>query len=153
MEQLKPNVHESLARAGYLSVFADSIERQSVPRVLRYTSPRLMQYNATAWRDEELLPEKPGEAVDLTPLHKDIERLSKEAGLYQLIYSTEGMAHPKYRHLLTEIAQTLKRIDTGWLQVVRLRSGGVISTASKPLSNAVGILALYCISPIKMEKL
>ena len=108
MEPLSPNVHESLARAGYLTVFADSIERQSVPRVLRYTTPRMTQYSVTAWRDEELLGDATESNIDLTPLHKDIERLAREAGLYQLIYSSEGLARPEYRHLLSEIVQTLK---------------------------------------------
>ena len=108
MEPLSANIHESLALAGYTTVFADSIERQSVPRVLRYTSPRMIQYNVTAWRDEELLPNWDEGNLDLNPVHKDIERLALEAGLYQLVYSSEGIARPEYRHLLSEIVQTLK---------------------------------------------
>lgn len=108
MEPLGSNIHESLALAGYLTVFADSIERQSVPKVLRYTSPRMTQYSVTAWRDEELISNWTGGEFDLNPMHKDIERLAQEAGLYQLIYSTEGLARPEYRHLLSEIVQTLK---------------------------------------------
>ena len=108
MEPLDPNIHESLALAGYLTVFADSIERQSVPRVLRYTTPRMTQYSVTAWRDEELISNWEGGEFDLNPVHKDIERLAQEAGLYQFIFSTEGLARPEYRHLLSEIVQTLK---------------------------------------------
>ncbi|MBX2820124.1 MAG: hypothetical protein KTR29_10600 [Rhodothermaceae bacterium] len=108
MEPLSANIHESLALAGYSTVFADSIERQSVPKVLRYTSPRMTQYSVTAWRDEELLPNWVNGDYDLNPVHKDIERLAQEAGLYQLIYSSEGLARPEYRHLLSEIVQTLK---------------------------------------------
>ena len=67
MEPLNANVHEALARAGYLSVFADSIESQSVPRVLRYTTPRMTQYSVTAWRDEELMQDESNE-VNLKPL-------------------------------------------------------------------------------------
>ena len=107
MEPLNANVHEALARAGYLSVFADSIESQSVPRVLRYTTPRMTQYSVTAWRDEELI-ENSADEINLNPVHKDIERIAKEAGLYQLIYTTEGLAQPENQHLLTEIIQTLK---------------------------------------------
>ena len=114
MESLSANIHESLALAGYNTVFADSIERQSVPRVLRYTSPRMIQYNVTAWRDEELLPKWIEGDFDLYPLYKDIERLALEAGLYQLVYSTDGLARPEYRHLLSEIVQALK-VNKYWI--------------------------------------
>ena len=102
------SLHKALARAGYRSFFADSIERQSVPRVLRYTQPRMMQFNLTAWTDKELLPPVFGDSVDLTPLHKDIERLAEEGSLYQLVYSTEGFGHPAYQGTLTDIVRTLK---------------------------------------------
>ena len=105
---LQNSTHEALAKAGYLSVFADSIERQSVPRVLRYTNPRMTQYNITGWTDDELIAAPLGSEIDLTPLHKDIERLAREGGLYQLVFSSEGLALPSNRHLLTDIVRTLK---------------------------------------------
>ena len=53
--QVKMETQQALAKAGFTSVFSDSLERRSLPIVSRFTTPRLTRYTITSWTDEEMI--------------------------------------------------------------------------------------------------
>lgn len=105
---IDPSVYQALAQAGYRSVYADSVERQSTPKILKDISPQLTRYSITARTGQELIPESFGSEMDLTPVHRDMERLAREGGVYQLIYTPDDLAHPAYLDQLKEIVGLLE---------------------------------------------
>ncbi len=106
--KIKMQTQQALARAGYTSVFSDSLERRSLPIVSRFTAPRLTRYPISSWTDEEILARNQSGEIDFESVEKDIARLAAEAGLYQLIYSSDGFGLPKYRDMVPKIARSLQ---------------------------------------------
>lgn len=106
--KIKMQTQQALARAGYTSVFSDSLERRSLPIVSRFTAPRLTRFPVSSWTDEEILAANPSGEIAFEPIEKDIERLAKEAGLYQLIYSSDGFGQPAYRDMVPRIVRSLQ---------------------------------------------
>lgn len=98
---------QALASAGYLSLFPDSVKGQSFPEVLR-TTPRMTEYAVSAWTDAEILNRYRSQQVDMNPVKDDIMRVRDEAGLYQFVYSSDGMGQPRYQHHIGDIVRTLK---------------------------------------------
>ncbi len=107
--KIKMQTQQALARAGYTSVFSDSLERRSLPIVSRFTAPRLTRYPVSAWTDAEILAQNQSQEIDFEPVEKDIKRLAAEAGLYQLIYSSDGFGQPRYQYMVPKIARTLQQ--------------------------------------------
>jgi hypothetical protein len=105
--KLPDQTTQALADAGFMSLLPDSVERQSTPRVLR-TTPRTTEYHVTTWTDAEILSRYRRLPVDTTPVMDDIQRVHDEAGLYQFVYSSEGMGQPGQQHLIGDIVRTLK---------------------------------------------
>ena len=109
--KIKMQTQQALAKAGYTSVFSDSLERRSLPIVSRFTAPRLTRYPISSWTDEEILAanaSNPASEIEFGPIEKDIERLGKEASLYQLVYSSDGFGQPAYRDMVPRIVRTLQ---------------------------------------------
>ncbi len=111
---MKMVTQQALAKAGYTSVFTDSVERRSIPVVSRFTSPRLTRFTATAWSDEEIIAANPSGAVNFGPIEQEIKRIGQEAGLYQIVYSADGFGRPGYRHVLPSVVRTLQE-NRFWL--------------------------------------
>ncbi|MFK7846619.1 MAG: hypothetical protein AB8G77_15065 [Rhodothermales bacterium] len=104
---MQMEMQSALAKAGYTSVFTDSLERRSLPVVSRFTAPRLTRFTATSWTDEEIIAANTSRAISFDPIEKEIERIGDEAGLYQLVYSSEGFGKPAYRYMLPKIVRSL----------------------------------------------
>lgn len=108
MPNLKVDTQKALAKSGYTSLYSDSLERRALPIVSRFTTPRLTRFPVTAWTDHELIAAYPDREIDFTAVELDIQRMAQEAGIYQFIYSTEGVGRPEYRYLLPRIVRSLK---------------------------------------------
>ena len=106
--RVKLQTQQALAKAGYTSVYSDSLERRSLPIVSRFTAPRLTRFTVTSWTEEEIIAANPSQEVSFDAINKDIERIGHEAGLYQLIYSSEGLGKPAYRYVLPRIVHSLQ---------------------------------------------
>lgn len=106
--EVKMQTQQALARAGFTSVFSDSLERRSLPIVSRFTTPRLTRYTITSWTDWEMIAANASGAIDFEPVESDIQRVAKEAGLYQLVYSSDGFGRAAYRNVLPKIVRSLQ---------------------------------------------
>ena len=107
MGSVKMQTQQALAKAGFTSLFSDSLERRSIPVVSRFTAPRLTRYTVTSWTDEEIIDANSSGTIEFAPIENEIKRLSEEAGLYQLIYSSDGFGKPAYREVLPKIVRSL----------------------------------------------
>ena len=108
MGSVQMQTQQALAKAGFTSLFSDSLERRSLPVVSRFTAPRLTRYTVTSWTDEEIIAANAPGKIAFQPIEREIERLSNEAGLYQLIYSSDGFGQPAYRDVLPKVVRSLK---------------------------------------------
>lgn len=98
----------ALTDAAFDYFLPDSIGRIMMPKIMGFPYQDLTRFGLTVRSDEELLD--PNGPVDpaATQFLGDILRVGFEGSMYNLIYSSDLLARPKYRNTMATIVQELR---------------------------------------------